>query len=195
MCIEEFTLQFLKVRWADRGSKVDLVWMFKPVWFPNCGTRRPSRWYANRSTFYFSSQKCIHSKSFYLSGPVNKPLNFCAAYVFYWFQKMVIINFSVPFFSCCICVNSGFSNLWSNDICQIKFSGTKWYVVTVRDLQTVRDQKTFVNHWLKPSKPIPTKEQTTKPARGHAEIFLLRNGHPKQRQPYRTWIVQKRADT
>jgi len=40
-------------------------------WFPNCGTRttsgtrRPSRWYANRpTTFCSSSQKYIHSYVF-----------------------------------------------------------------------------------------------------------------------------------
>jgi len=47
-------------------------------WFPNrgtsttSGTRRPSRWYANRpTTFCLSSQKSIHSYVFYLSGSVN----------------------------------------------------------------------------------------------------------------------------
>jgi len=39
-------------------------------WFPNCGTRtasgtrRPSRWYVNRPTFYFSSKTYIYSYSF-----------------------------------------------------------------------------------------------------------------------------------
>jgi len=39
-------------------------------WFPNSGTRttsgtlRPSRWYVNRPTFYFSSKKYIYSCSF-----------------------------------------------------------------------------------------------------------------------------------
>jgi len=55
-------------------------------WFSNCGTRttsgtrRPSGWYAKRPAFCFSSQKYIHSCSFYLSGSVNKFLNFCVAY-------------------------------------------------------------------------------------------------------------------
>jgi len=29
------------------------------------------------------------------------------------------------------------------------FPGTKWYVVTVRSPQLVRDQKTFGKHWVK----------------------------------------------
>jgi len=46
--------------------------------FPNCatrttsGARRPLRCYVNRpTTFCLSSQKCIHSDVFYLSGSVN----------------------------------------------------------------------------------------------------------------------------
>jgi len=46
--------------------------------FRNCSTRRSSRWYANWTAFYFSSQKTYsHSYNFYLSGSVNKLLHFC----------------------------------------------------------------------------------------------------------------------
>jgi len=56
-------------------------------------------------------------------------------------------SFSQPFSSCCICVNSGFANFWSNVFVTMSFSGTRWYVVTVRDPQMLCDQKKFGNHW------------------------------------------------
>jgi len=31
----------------------------------------------------------------------------------------------------------------------LTFPGTRWYVMTVRDTQMVRDQKKFENHWPK----------------------------------------------
>jgi len=31
----------------------------------------------------------------------------------------------------------------------LTFLGTRWYVMTVRDTQMVRDQKKFENHWLR----------------------------------------------
>ena len=39
----------------------------------------------------FLHKKCIHSHSFYLSGPVKKSLKFCVAYVPCWFLKMAVI--------------------------------------------------------------------------------------------------------
>jgi len=32
----------------------------------------------------------------------------------------------------------------------LTFSGARWYMMTVRDTQMVRDQKKFENHWFKP---------------------------------------------
>jgi len=122
-------------------------------WFSNCGTRttsgtrRPSRWYAKRPTFCFSSQKYIHSCSFYLSGSVNKFLNFCVAYFPCCFLEMAIqISHShfahVAFVS--ILVFQTFDRMIFGTL---TFPGTRWYVMTVRDTQMVRDQKKFENHW------------------------------------------------
>ena len=50
---------FLSLQW-ERGPR---KWIGLGKWFSNCGTRttsgtrRPSRWYANRPTFCFSSRK------------------------------------------------------------------------------------------------------------------------------------------
>jgi len=66
-------------------------------WFSNCGTRttngtrRPSRWCANRPTFCFFSKNYIHSYSFYLSSSFNKFLNFCVACFLCRFLKMANI--------------------------------------------------------------------------------------------------------
>jgi len=32
----------------------------------------------------------------------------------------------------------------------LTFPGTRWYVLTIRDPQMVRDQKKLENHWFKP---------------------------------------------
>jgi len=90
------------------------------------GNWRASRRYTNRPTFCFSSHKIyIHCYSSYLLGLVNKFLNFCVACFPCWFLKIAIYDFSQPFSSCCICVNSGFPNFSSNDVSHIGFSWNK----------------------------------------------------------------------
>jgi len=74
---------------------------------------------------FFFTEKYSHSYRFYLSGSVNKFLNFCVAHFPCWFQKNGHNTFSQPFSSCCICVNSGFPNFSSNYICHIDFPWNK----------------------------------------------------------------------
>ena len=115
--------------------------IFFDQWFPNCGTRRPSQWYTNRPTFCFLHKKTIHSYNFYLSGSVNKFLNFCEAYLACWFLKMTIILphshfLHVTFVS--IMVFQTFDRIIFGTL---TFHGIRWYVLTARDPQMVRDQK------------------------------------------------------
>ena len=129
-----------------------IIGNFMIQWFSNCGTRttsgtrRPSGWYAKRPAFCFSSQKYIHSCSFYLSGSVNKFLNFCVAYFPCCFLIMAIkISHShfvhVGFVS--ILVFQTFDRMIFGTL---TIPGTRWHVMTVRDTQMVRDQKKFENH-------------------------------------------------
>ena len=74
---------------------VDVTWILLRA--PNPVV--PKLWYANRPTFCLSSQKYIHGCSFYLSGSVNKLLNFCVLPVFV--SKNGHCNFSQPFCSRC----------------------------------------------------------------------------------------------
>ena len=97
----------------------------------------------------FLHKKYIHSCSFYLSGSVNKFLNFCVAYFPCCFLKTAIkISHShfvhVAFVS--ILVFQTFDRLIFSTS---TFSGTRWYMMTVRDTQMVRDQQRFENHWCK----------------------------------------------
>jgi len=97
----------------------------------------------------FLHKKYMHSFSFYLSGSVNKFLNFCVAYFPCCFLKTAIkISHShfvhVAFVS--ILVFQTFDRLIFGTL---TFSGTRWYMMTVRDTQMVRDQKKFENHWSK----------------------------------------------
>jgi len=99
----------------------------------------------------FLHKKHIHSCSFYLSGSVNKFLNFCVACFPCCFLKMAIkISHShfvhIAFVS--ILVFQTFDRIIFDTLA---FLGTRWYVMTVRDTQTVYHQKKFENHWLSPS--------------------------------------------
>ena len=126
----------------------DLNQFLLPQWFPNCGTQRPSRWYKNRPTLSFSSQK-LYSQLFYLSSSVNKFLNSLCSLPFpCWFLKMAIILshshfLHVAFVS--ILVLRTFDRIIFGTL---TFPGLKWYVLTVRDPQMVRNQKKFGNHWF-----------------------------------------------
>jgi len=97
----------------------------------------------------FFHKKYIHSCSFYLSGFVNKFLNFCGAYFPCCFLKVAIkISHShfvhVAFVS--ILVFLTFDRMIFGTL---TFPGTRWYVMSVRDTQMVRDQKKFENHCFK----------------------------------------------
>jgi len=94
----------------------------------------------------FLHKKYIHSCSFYMLGSVNKFLNFCVAYFLCCFLKMAIkISYShflhVAFVS--ILVFQTFDQIIFGTL---TFPITRWYVMTVRDTQMVRDQKKFENH-------------------------------------------------
>ena len=105
----------------------------------------------------FLHKKYIHSCSFHLSGSVNKFLNFCVAYFPCCFLKTAIkISHShfvhAAFVS--ILVFQTFDRLIFGTL---NFSGTRWYMMTVRDTQMVRDQKKFENHWPNGWRPGPGK--------------------------------------
>jgi len=121
-------------------------------WFPNCGTRtsggtrRPSRWYTNRLTLCFLHKKYIHSYNFYLSGAVNKFLNFCVAYLPCWFLKMAIILSHSHFLNVAFVSIMVFQTFDRFIFGTLTFPGTRWYALTSQDPQMVRDQKKFGNH-------------------------------------------------
>jgi len=110
------------------------LWCFGSVWFPNCGTRSPSRWYASRATFCSSTQNNIFT-AFVFTYRVLLISSCVFVYFSYWFCKNGHYNFSQPFCSCRICVKSGLSNFWSKDIGQNEFSWNKVfsrrYAVTI----------------------------------------------------------------
>jgi len=96
--------------------------------------------------FIFLDKKYIYSYSFYLSGSVNKFLDFCVAYFPCWFLKMtVIISHShvvnVRYES--ILVFQRFNRMIFG---RLSFPGTSWHVVTAQVPQMVHDQK-FGNYW------------------------------------------------
>ena len=91
-------------------------------------------------------KKYIDSCRFYLSGSVNKFLNFCVGYFPCCVLKIAIkISHShfvhVAFAS--ILVFQTFDRIIFGTL---TFPGTRWYVMTVRDPQMVRDQKKFENY-------------------------------------------------
>jgi len=114
--------------------------------FSNCDKRRPSRWYTNWPTFFFLHKKYIHSCSFYLSGFVNKFLNFCVGYFPCCFLKIAIkISHShfVHFAFVSILV---FQTLDRMIFGTLTFPGTRWYVMPAQEPQMIRDQKKFEKH-------------------------------------------------
>jgi len=44
---------------------------------------------------------------------------------------------------------------------KLSFPGTRWYVLTVRNPQMVRDEKKFGNHWHKRLHNIPSSGRFT----------------------------------
>jgi len=123
-------------------------------WFPNCGTCtimvREGLQNGTRkvSLLFFFKNIYIHNSSFYLSGSVNKLINFCVAYFPCWFLKMAITTshshfVHVEFVS--ILVFQTFDQVLFG---RLILPGKRWYVVTVRDPQMVRDQIKFGKHCL-----------------------------------------------
>jgi len=64
-----------------------------------------------------------------------------------WPQK-----FSQPLCSCRNCFQTFDQIIFGT----LSFTGTRWYVLAVRDPQMVRDQKKFGNHWLNANKKLLT---------------------------------------
>jgi len=124
-------------------------------WFSNCGTRTTSGTrYLQGGTrrdllSVFLHKKCIHSCSFYLSGSVNKFLNFCVAYFPCCFLKMAIKISHGHFVHVAFVSILVFQTLDRMIFGTLTFPGTRWYVMTVRDTQMVRDQKKFENHCVR----------------------------------------------
>jgi len=120
--------------------------------FPTCGTRtttgtrRPSRWYANKPTFCFSSQKIYSQLHFYLSGSVNKVLNFCVFLLLV--SKMAIIVSHSPFFHATFVSILIFLTFDRMIFGRLSFPGTRWYVVIVYapHRNATRSEK-VANHW------------------------------------------------
>jgi len=84
----------------------------------------------------------IYSYKFYLSGSVNKFLNFCVAYLPCWFLKMAIILSHSHFLhiaSVPIMVFQTFDRIIFGTL---TFPGTRWYVLTARDPQRSESLRT-----------------------------------------------------
>ena len=95
----------------------------------------------------FLHKKYIHRCSFYLSGSVNKFLNFCVAYFPCCFVKMAIKISHSHFVHVAYVSILLFQTFDRIIFGTLTFPGRRWYVMTVRDTQMVRDQKKFENHW------------------------------------------------
>ena len=95
----------------------------------------------------FLHKKYIHRCSFYLSGSVNKFLNFCVAYFPYCFLKIAIKSSHSHFVHVAFVSILVFQTFDRMIFGTLTFPGTRWYVMTVRGTQMVRDQKKFENHW------------------------------------------------
>jgi len=96
---------------------------------------------------FFFTKKYIHSYDFYLSGSVNELLNFCAVYFPCWFLKMAIILSHSHFLQVAVASILVFQTFDRIIFGTLNYPGTRWYVLTARDPQMVRDQKKFRNHW------------------------------------------------
>ena len=94
----------------------------------------------------FLHKKYIHRCSFYLSGSVNKFLKFCVAYFPYCFLKMAIKSSHSHFVHVAYVSILVFQTFDRMIFGTLTFPGTRWYVMTVRDTQMVRDRKKFENH-------------------------------------------------
>ena len=97
----------------------------------------------------FLRKKYIHSYNFYLSGYVNKFLNFCVANFPSWFLKMATILSHSRLLHVSFVSTMAFQTFDRLIFGTLTFPGTRWYELTVRDPQMVRDRKKFGNHWFR----------------------------------------------
>jgi len=97
--------------------------------FPNCGTRRPSRWYANRpTTFCLSSQKIIRSYLF----TYRVLLNSCIfVYSPCWFVKMAITFSHSHYLHVAFLSIQVFQTFDGMIFGKLSFPGARWHVVIV----------------------------------------------------------------
>jgi len=87
----------------------------------------------------FLDKNCIHSYNFYSLDSVNKFLNFCVLPLLVLKMATKILT---PIFSCRNC----FQTLDRMIFGTLTFPGTRWYMLTVREPQMVRDPKKFGNY-------------------------------------------------
>ena len=94
----------------------------------------------------FLHKHYIHNYYFHLSGSINKFRNFYVAYFPCWFLKMAIILSHSHFLYVAFVSIVVFQTFDRIIFGTLTFPGTRWYVLTARDPQMVRDQKKFGNH-------------------------------------------------
>jgi len=100
----------------------------------------------------FLHKKYIYSYNFYLLGSVNKFQSFCVAYFPCWFLKMGIILSHSHFLHVVFVSIMVFQTFDRIIFITLTFAGTRWYGLTARDPQMVRDQKKFGNHCFRTCK-------------------------------------------
>jgi len=106
------------------------------------GTRKVSLLFFLKKNIY------IHNSSFYLSGSVNKLINFCVAYFPCWFLKMSITTSHSHFVHVAFVSILVFQTFDQVVFGRLILPGKRWYVVTVQDPQMVRDEIKFGKHCL-----------------------------------------------
>ena len=84
-----------------------------------------------------------HSCSFYLSGSVNQFLNFCVGYFPCCFLKIAIKISHSHFFHVAFVSILVFQTFDRMIFGTLTFPGTRWFVITVREPQMMRDQKSL----------------------------------------------------
>ena len=100
----------------------------------------------------FLHEKYIHSYNFYLSGFVKKFLNFCVTYFPSWFLKMAVILSHSHFLHVAFVSIMVFQTFDRMMFGTLTFPGSRWYVLTVRDPQMVRNQKKLGIHCFRHNK-------------------------------------------
>ena len=101
-------------------------------WFPNCGTRKPSRWYTNRPTFCFSSQENTFTAIIFTCRVLLINSWIFVAFFPPWFLKMAIILSHSHFLHVAFVSIVVFQTFDRMIFGTLTFSGTRWYVLTIR---------------------------------------------------------------